>query len=111
MRKKYECVHLMTKLTHASFAYSQFEPLEKIRVQEKIPKVDVNSIRKYATERAHEMSAERVAYLIDFLKTYQSIWSKRLSSEIANGMTNLIYAIMSANATTVHIENAVVRGN
>lgn len=99
------------KLIYVFYGISQFQPLEKLLQHERISKVDVNSIKKYTTEISHETGAERLASYIDFLKSYQSILSKRLPSEIANGMTNLMYAITFANASTEHVENAVVKWN
>lgn len=52
--------------------------------------------------------AENLASYTDYMETYQSILAKHLSLEIANGMTNLLYAVSHPNATTEEIENAVV---
>lgn len=71
----------------------------------------MNSIKKYVADNLHGMSAESAATYLDFQQIFQLILSKRLQSETANGMTNLMYAIGNPNATTEHIENAVVKLN
>lgn len=91
------------------FDNSQFKPFKSI--YQKLSKVDANSIKKYAAERSFDVNAQRNASHIDSLKIYQSILSKRLPSGIANGMTNLMFVTMIANATTEHVENAVVKWN
>lgn len=88
----------------------QIDPLKNILRDDKISKIDVNSIRKYTLAHSNAyLNAEHHASQIDFLKLYQSILSKRLTPEIANGMINLIYAVSFPNATTENRENAVVK--
>lgn len=86
---------------------SQIGGLRVILEHENISKIDVNSIKSY--KGAEEVSTERLASSIDLMKICQSIFLKRLSPEIANGMTNLLYAISHPNATDEDMENAVVK--
>lgn len=77
---------------------------------ETISKIDVNSIKKFKADlRIGEFGRERAAFYFDGLKTYQSIWSKRVPLESVNGLMQLLYAITYPNATTNDMETAVVK--
>lgn len=78
---------------------------------EKVSKIDANVIRKSMTEHFDGMSAEKEAEFIESMKVFQLIFSKRLPSEIVNGMMNLVYTTSHPNATSEDIENAVVEFN
>lgn len=74
-----------------------------------ITKFDVNVIKLISAEASREMNKGEEALIMDLLKIIQSILSKRLPPAIGNGMVNLMYVVAYPNATTEHIENAVVK--
>lgn len=77
--------------------------------REKVPKIDVDSMKQINAEVFHEFRADEVASYIDSMKMFQSLFLKRLPPAIANGMTNFMYVSAHPNATTKDFENFVVK--
>lgn len=99
----------MKDVTYSFYDVSQFDSIKQIKRKQNISKVDVNSIKRFKASSKYD--AEEEAQYLDDLKIYHFTLSKRLSSGIANGMANLAYALVNVNATTEHMENAVVKLN
>lgn len=105
----YICIYVFSKTSTLFSLIFQVRALFEILEHGKISKIDANSIKKFKSENELlSRNPEKLAAWICYLQTYQSIFTKYLSLEIANGMTNLMYATTHPNATAEEIENALV---
>lgn len=74
----------------------------------KVLRIDADTLMKYKSEHDINKRALDLAGIIDELKTDQAVFSMKLSPEIANGLTNLMYVMFYNNTTPGDINRALV---
>lgn len=87
---------------------NQIETLCRYAFEQKISKIDVNTVQSRHASMP-ELNAERRISALENMKIFKAYVSSRLPPEKINGILNLYYVWVYRDATMEQIESALVK--